>query len=288
MIVNKIRGLIRLIRPKNSLMMGVAVIIAEVIALRGQIGYGYVVPSILGFLTALTLAGSSFCVNDYYDRDIDAMNEPSRPMPSGLIEPRDALMLASVLIPLGLLFAVLVSYECLLLASLAIVVSVAYSYNKGGKRRGFIGNGMVSLDVAMPFIYGTFVVGRYLDELIIIFAVLAFLSNLGREVTKGIVDLEGDRGQGIETIAVLYSERAAAFVAVALYLSAVGLSVLPWALNLVSFYYLPIVLVADAGFVVLSALLLSNYSRENARRVKNLVLVCMLLGLAAFAFGGII
>lgn len=286
MIIKRIRGFVRLVRPKNALMMGLAVFVSGIIALRGQTGLEHSRPLFLGFVTSSALTGSAMCINDFFDREIDAENEPDRPIPSELVRPNEAIYLALILVVVGLFSALLTSLPNLLVATAALIIAGTYSYRKSGKKRGFSGNCMVGLCIALPFFYGALAVGRSFDELLTIFAVLAFLSNLGREVTKGIVDCEGDEPQGVRTVAVLYGEKTAAAVAVSLYLSSVALSVLPWMLHLVSSLYLPLVTIADAVFVVLSISLLSNYSRANARRVKNLVLASMLIGLIAFVIGG--
>jgi geranylgeranylglycerol-phosphate geranylgeranyltransferase len=114
---------------------------------------------------------------------------------------------------------------------------------------------------------------------------LAFLSNTGREITKGIADVKGDKAQGMKTLAVRYGERNAAIVAVLFYIFAVSLTPIPWILHLISFWFIPFVLVTDVGLVTSSLLLLRDYSRENARKIKNLVLLWFIIGLLAFVFG---
>jgi len=136
----------------------------------------------------------------------------------------------------------------------------------------------------IPFIYGGFVVDRP-GFTAIIFVAIAFLSNTGREVTKGIVDVEGDKSQNVRTIAVLYGERTAAVASSFLSFLAVSLSPLPWLWNLVSNWFLPFVILTDVGLIVSSILLLRDYSRKNAKRVKNLSLVWFTTGLLAFIAG---
>ena len=116
---------------------------------------------------------------------------------------------------------------------------------------------------------------------------MAFLSGTGREITKGIVDVNGDRAQGVKTLAVRYGERNAAVVAAIFYVSAVSLTPVTWILGLVSFWFIPLVLITDIGLVASSILLLRDYSRENARKIKNLVLLWFVIGLLAFVFGSV-
>ena len=285
--MKRLVGFIRLIRPVNCLMMGFAVIVgALIVKVETPSFFDIIVKFIQGFLTAFTLTGASMAINDYWDRDIDKINEPNRPIPSGLVAPRESLFLAAFLISTGFVAALLTNLPCLVIAILSLIVSVFY--NTKGKETGLPGNLLVSLCVSISFIYGSFLIRGRPEPAAFIFAVLAFLSNTGREVTKGIVDVQGDMAKNIRTVAVSYGEKAAAYVASFFYLLASGLSILPVLINLVSFWFLPFVLLADAGFIASCFLLIHDYSRENAKRVKNLALMWMIFGLLAFIAGSVL
>jgi 4-hydroxybenzoate polyprenyltransferase len=172
---------------------------------------------------------------------------------------------------------------CLPTAIIAWIISVGYT--TVGKRSGLPGNLLVSLCVSIPFVYGSVAVANEVKLNVLLFALIVFLSITGREITKGIVDVEGDRTQNVKTLAVRYGEKNAAIAAAAFYLSAVGLSPMPWLLGLVSFWYIPLVLVTDIGLVASSLILLKNHSRENSRRIKNIVLLWFIFGLLAFIVG---
>jgi geranylgeranylglycerol-phosphate geranylgeranyltransferase len=159
------------------------------------------------------------------------------------------------------------------------------AYTTIGKRSGLPGNFLVSACVAIPFVYGSIAMVSAVRTTMWVFAFIAFLSNTGREITKGIVDVQGDRMRGIKTLAVRSGEKAAAIAAALFYLSAVALSPIPVSLNLVSFWFLPFVLVTDFGLVASSLMVVKDFSRENARRVKRLVLLWFVLGLLAFVAG---
>lgn len=261
--------------------MGFTVLFSGIIALH----YKFSPNLILGFITASTLTASSMAINDYYDREGDAINEPSKPIPSGLILPNEALILACLLGVIGLTAAVYTSPLCLLIAT--VFSALALLYNTKGKATGLLGNLMVSACIAIPFIYGGLLVGNGNTKLLGIFALMAFLSNTGREITKGISDVEGDKRRNVKTVAIRFGPATAACIATIFYASAVALSMIPWILKLISnSAYVPLVLVADAGFIVSSILLLNDYSRENAKRVKTLILIWMATGLIAFLVEG--
>jgi len=270
-------------------MMGFAVIVGAILAnpnvlstLWQNITYG--------FLTGFMITAASMAINDYYDREIDAINEPNRPIPSGIIKPKEALVFSFILTMMGFAAAYLTNSTnliCLLTAVISWAISVTYV--TVGKRTGLLGNFLVSLCVAISLLYGSLAVINWIESNVFIFASMFFLSNTGREITKGIVDVKGDEMQNIKTLAVRFGEKKAAVAAASFYLSAVLLSPIPLFLNppLASLWFIPLVTVTDFGLVASSFMLLKDYSRENARKIKKTVLLWFAVGLVAFVVGAL-
>lgn len=282
--MGKISAFLHLIRPVNCAMMGLAVIVGvSLVNKEFFTSTTMAIPLCMGFTVAFTLTAVAMTVNDYYDREIDAINEPQRPIPSGAVTTNEALFLASILTVIGLGTALFTNLVCFITAIIAWIILVVYSTR--GKSTGLLGNLLVSTCSAIPFIYASFLAVGSLQPNVILFAAMAFLSNTGREVTKGIVDVAGDRSRNIKTVAVTHGEKAAAATASVFYISAVALSPFPWLFKLVSDLFLPLVIITDAGLVLSSISLLHNSSRENARKIKNIVLLWFLTGLLAFIMG---
>lgn len=285
--MRKIIGLFRLIRPINCLMMGLAVLIGELITYFTLLPFE---PSLFGFLTAFTLTGTSMIVNDYWDRSVDAINAPERPIPSGLVSVKEALFFAIALSIIGLLSALITNLACFMVAIISLSISIFY--NIKGKQMGLIGNFMVSACIAIPLLYGGFIYKGWNVNfnrlgLLLFFDLMIFFANTGREIVKGIVDVEGDRIRSVKTIAIRYSPRIASIIGILFFLGAITLSIFPWIYGMVSWVYLPIVTFSDGGFIVSSVILWKNYSKENVVKVKNMILIWMLIGLLAFAIGGL-
>ncbi len=283
--MEKAFGFLRLIRPINCLMMGFAVIVGAFIAMQGFTANYEIVKLTLGFITAFTLTGASMAINDYHDREIDYVNEPNRPIPSGVIKPLESLIAATILTLIGLVSAALTNFLCLLIAVLSWIISVTYS--TVGKRTGLPGNMLVSTCISLPFIYGGAALQNSIEPTTIFFAALAFLANTGREITKGIVDVEGDKIKGIRTIAISYGARRAAQTASAFFILAVLLSPLPIILGITWIWFVPPLIIADIGFIFSSISLMRKHTRENAKKIKNMVLIWMMMGLIAFITGTI-
>ena len=275
-------GFVKLMRPVNCAMMSFAVLVGAALA-NPSFSNFFWIKILFGALTGFTLTAAAMAVNDYYDLDIDAINEPSRPIPSCAVTSKAALVFAGIFSAIGFVFAYLTSIICLFAAIIAWTVMLTYSTI--GKRSGLPGNFLVSACVATPFLYGSLAVIDSVQLNVLLFASMAFLSNTGREITKGIVDVKGDNAHNVKTIAVRFGEKKAAIAAAASYVFAVFLSPLPLVLNLVSLWFVPFVLVTDVGLVGCSVLLVKNPSRENARRIKKLVLLLFIIGLLAFIFG---
>ncbi len=222
-------------------------------------------------------------LNDIHDLEVDRVNSPHRPLPSGIIGVNQAKSYAIILSALSMVFAVLLGLWTTLTALLALVLMVYY--NTWGKRTGLLGNIVVSFNVALPFFYGGVAVGS-VRPLLFTFSVLAFLANLGREVAKGIPDLRGDQALGVRTLAVSQGPRVAARVASSLFIFAALLSFLPLAFGNLTVFYFPGVVVADLGFIYTAYRLLVSQNPDDVRRVKNQVLLWMLFGLIGFLLGG--
>jgi geranylgeranylglycerol-phosphate geranylgeranyltransferase len=274
---------LRLIRPINCVMMGLAVIVGAVLA-DSSIGSNSWLSLAYGFVTGFMLTGAAMTINDYYDRQIDAINEPKRPIPSGVVKPKEALLYAAILTVVGFATASLTSALCFATAVIAWTIFAAYT--TVGKRSGLPGNFLVSVCVTIPFIYGMAIVAQ-VSKNVLLFASMAFLSNTGREITKGIVDVKGDKAANVKTLAVRYGEERAATAAASFCILAILLSPIPWLLKLVSFWFIPPVLVTDIGLAASSFMLLRDHSRENARKIKKNVLLWFIIALLAFILGAI-
>ncbi len=278
--ISSVRGLVSMMRLPNSVMEGFAVVVGEIIATPYVTGQAV----LFGYVTGFFLLAAGNIVNDYFDRDVDAINEPGRPLPSGSVSLAHAVSFAIILCSLGLLFAAQTGIWTSILAVVSLAVMMGY--NARLKKTGLPGNALVSLNVAVPFIYGGLVVGK-LPWTLLIFATLAFISNVGREVVKGIVDVAGDKVKGIRSVAVKMGNAYAAKEGAVWFLVAVALSVLPLGLGLVSNYYIPLVIVCDAGFILTSYSIVTNPTPLNAKRNKKYVLAWMLFGLLAFVVGAL-
>jgi len=278
----RLRAFIALTRPPNGILMFIAVLAGVALSNAKSIGAR---EAILSLITAYALNGSSMGLNDYFDREVDKVNVPDRPIPSGIIAPWEAAAFSMLLGVIGMASAALTSLGCLIVATLSY--SAALTYNAKLKRAGLLGNLLVSAVVVAPFIYGSVMSDGYVSARLLTFAAPVFLSNTGREVIKGISDVEGDALRGVKSVARTLGLEAAARIGATLYLSAVAISPLPYLLGLVSWIYMPVVVVADIGFIYSAISILREPSPSNSLKVKRQTLFWMLIALLAFIAGSV-
>ncbi len=240
--------------------------------------------SILGFFTGFLVSSFSMAINDYYDVEIDRINAPARPIPSGAVNMMMAVALAISLLVLGLVSSLLIGILNLMIA--AFFGLLAWSYSYWGKKRGIAGNMMVAASMAVPYVFGGVAIGKGNDPMLWFLAATTFLAGAGREVVKTISDVEGDRTKGVSSVAITRGTKAASKVGAGFFLSAVATSLLPIFLGIAGIIYAILVFITDAFFIYLSAKIIRNFSAEGAMRVKKMALGGMMLGLLAFLIGG--
>ena len=104
------------------------------------------------FLTVFLITGAGNAINDYYDREIDAINRPKRPIPSGRISARAAFYYSLVLFAVGCLCAGLVNQICLEVAAFNSVLLFLYARNL--KATPLAGNICVAFLTGSAFLFG--------------------------------------------------------------------------------------------------------------------------------------
>ncbi len=271
-----------ILRPVNCAMIGFAVIVGAFVSKPATLDAPGL---ILGFVTGFAICGYSMVINDIYDVEVDRVNQPGRPLPSGAMSMRAALGLAAAMLVFGTLAsAVLLNWAAIAIALMYAFLS--WIYNFSAKKYGLPGNLIVASSLAIPFIYGGVVSGGGVTSSLLLFmAGTAFLSGVGREVVKAMADTVGDEKRGIRSFARVHGMKEASIVGAAFFLAAVISSLLPLALLSVSTFYRYGVLVPDVIFVYLAYAVLSGPDARGALRVKKRALLGMLIGLIVFIGG---
>ncbi|MEM8767214.1 MAG: chlorophyll synthase ChlG [Pseudomonadota bacterium] len=165
------------------------------------------------FLAGPLVCGTSQIANDWYDRHVDAINEPGRPIPSGRIPGRWGLYLAILWTGLSLLVAASLGSIVFLAAIVGLLLAWAYSAPPARlKLNGWYGNAACGFCYeSLPWITGAAVMAAGLpDWRIFLVAILYGIGAHGIMTLNDFKAIEGDRQLRIRTIPVqLGPDRAA-------------------------------------------------------------------------------
>ncbi|MDZ7851010.1 MAG: geranylgeranylglycerol-phosphate geranylgeranyltransferase [Halodesulfurarchaeum sp.] len=267
------RSYFELTRPVNSVAAGVLTLIGGFVAagLTAE-------PRLLGAAVIATVlaTGAGNAVNDYFDRDIDRINNPERPIPRGDVPPRGALVWSAMLFAIAIGLALILPPVAILIALINFFGLVAYTVLFKG--RPGAGNVLVAYLGGSTFLFGAAAVGRVQDGLVL-FA-LAALSTFAREVIKDIEDVEGDRAEGLTTLPIAFGTEGALGIAAASLVVAILASPIPYLTHLFGLPYLGVVIPAD--LLMLAALV---RSREDPGTGHQWLKYGMFLAAAAFIVG---
>jgi geranylgeranylglycerol-phosphate geranylgeranyltransferase len=280
MLKQKLAGFVQLFRPDLASAAGVCVVVGEVLALGDFPGWGNLS---LGFGCGFLLSATALILNDYFDLEVDRVNAPQRPLPSGTVKPMEVLILAVVTSLGGLALAALIGLSALIVAIIFWGVGVLYNWRL--KQSGFPGNLMVSASVAITFILGGIVVGKPWNRAVWFFSLIAFLIDLGEEISGDAMDLDGDYQRGSRSLAALFGKQAALRVAAAIFALLVLISPLPYLLGWLGWPYLAFIIGMDVLIIFSVIRLLQSQTSEDGRHWMRVIYLGTSMGLLAFVIG---
>jgi len=276
--LRRIAAHLEILRPHNMLAAGFAVY-AGYHAAGGRATDGIVW---LAALCALATGGGNVA-NDAFDADIDRVNKPKRPIPSGRMSVRAALAWYAVLSLITALTACVVLPRELAAVVLAWEVSL-FLYARWLKRGWPAGNIAVAAISASALLGGAMAGGDARAAAIPMAIAFAFVAC--RELVKGAEDIEGDRAAGAHTLAVVAGKDAAARAAAAAMLIVATLLPLPSVAGIYRPWYAVVMLVAVVPALVAGALTVAR-AREKVHfaRTSQLLKLAMFAGLLAIVAG---
>jgi chlorophyll/bacteriochlorophyll a synthase len=170
------------------------------------------------------LCGLSQVMNDYFDREIDAVNEPNRLIPAGLVSISQVMLTIAVLTFLGVSMALYLGLEVLTAVTLGMFLAYAYSAPPfRAKRNGWVGNSLVAVSYeGLAWIAGHLAFGQ-LTEATVLMALLYSFGTHGIMSINDYKSIDGDKRGGIRTIPVLLGpQRAAWLIVLTMNLSQIG------------------------------------------------------------------
>ncbi|MBR8826621.1 MAG: chlorophyll synthase ChlG [Gomphosphaeria aponina SAG 52.96 = DSM 107014] len=173
-------------------------------------------------LSGPLMAGYTQTLNDFYDREIDAINEPYRPIPSGAISIPQVVTQVIILLFAGLGIAYILDqwagHDSPIMLYLTLGGAlIAYIYSAPPlklKKNGWLGNyALGSSYIALPWWAGHALFGE-LNWTIVILTLIYSMAGLGIAVVNDFKSVEGDRQLGLQSLPVMFGITTAAWICV--------------------------------------------------------------------------
>ncbi len=266
---------IRILRPSVCFITVLGIIVGSIIAGVSD-PFLVAIACIAGFL----ITGAGNVINDYFDSDIDRINAPHRPIPSGKISKNTAMRYGIAIDVIGLAAAWFINIYFFFIAVANSIVLAVYAWKL--KRTPLIGNIATSYLAVSSFIAAglirEFPLG--LNSALIVVIVISFLGTVSREIFKDIEDIEGDRKMKARTLPIVWGAGRSSVLGYILMYSACGMFFYPVIAGMFGAYYL--------AFVV-PALLLCIYTiKLPPSRTQKILKIVMYIVLAGFVAGSVV
>lgn len=272
---------IRVIRPLNAVVAGCAGITGYLIA------SGTLVPGVVVlFLVVFLVTGGGNAINDYFDVEIDRINRPERPIPSGDIGAGEVLRYSAFLFLLGIALSIATNVFCVAIAVINSFLLVWYAASL--KKTPGAGNIAISYLAASIFLFGGAYAGPGGLLVVAPVALITFFAMFAREVWKDAEDIEGDLALGADTLPIrmgIYPAVRLGFAFLAFAIIASLIPVLWWGL-----YYLAGIACVDILILAIGkkALACRDAAALKRSRVTTLVKYAMFASLLVFFVSGIL
>ncbi len=277
--IEKLTAVINLIRPLNFIITFVSVFVAALICKPDTI---LTLNLTLAALAASFVLASGNVINDIKDVEVDKINRPERPIPSGKITRTNAYTLYIILV----LISFFISFLLNEIASIIILLSIVllYVYSNYLKQIPLLGNITVSFLTGLVFIYGGVVVAN--PTAAIIPAVFAFLVNFIRELIKDMQDIEGDKKANVVTFPIKYGFQKSKILILFFTIMLILFTTYPFLSKLYKIeYFIIVMVIVNPILIYCLKILFEVNSANNLKKISNLLKLSMIFGLLVIYVG---
>jgi geranylgeranylglycerol-phosphate geranylgeranyltransferase len=229
-------------------------------------------------------------LSDFLDRNLDSIQKPQRPIPSGRIKPKEAIIVGTLFAFTGFFLTFLLTFYNVILVF--IVASLVFLYAYISKSRGLSGNVNRGLVTVAAYFFGVFAINTSLFTLppyVWLLSIVFLLHDTNSNLVGAVRDIDGDKKGGYRTIPVAYGIQFSVYLSLALTMIWLPLSViLPLYYHFLSVeFYLVMIIDVTILFVLYMYLLrsITSYSREKGLRFHEFFVIERITLASAFIFG---
>jgi geranylgeranylglycerol-phosphate geranylgeranyltransferase len=270
-------ALVESMRPISSILGLAGAYIGGIVAGASYTSF----PLLLATAVVFLIGGGSMAFNDFFDRDIDKISHPLRPIPSKRLTAKEELYFSILLFGLAVIISAFINWICLLIVLFSI--GFLYGYEVYFKNYGLAGNIAVAFLSAMSFTFGGAAVGKPLSSVVL--SLIVFFMFTGRETLKDVQDVKGDL-LSRNTLPMRIGEQNAAIVGSVFLIVAIFLSPFPFLLDQLKIYYLIFISIVDV--ICLYAIKETLKDLRNTERSVSLIRTAAAIGVIAIIVGAIL
>ena len=275
----KLTTTIKLIRPVNFVITFVSVIVTALICQPHK------TPGLNIFLAAFAASfalASGNIINDINDVEIDKINKPLRPLPSGNLTIQQAYGLYISCVFLSILISVFLNEVAMIIVLFSILLLFVYS--KYLKQIPLIGNITVAFLTGLVFVFGGVVVES--PTAAIVPAIFAFLINLIREIVKDMEDVEGDSKADLVTFPIKFGLQKSKILTLIIIITLILYTFYPFLTQCYKIeYFIAVMVIVNPILVYCMKKLFEDSSQKSLKKISNLLKLSMVLGLFTIYLG---
>ncbi len=269
------RGLIALLRLPYWLMTGGLSLLTAFAITKKPFSLS-IQTDLLIFFSMAFITSAGFAINDFFDRESDAVIKPKRPIPSGSLSLKQVVAVSGVLFVLGLIMAFFINWLSFAIIAADSLLLLIYS-TLVKRKSGFAANVLVGVLTGTAFMYGEATISGTVSLISLSLYPIAF-GTIGGNVLRDILSLDGDSKIGYPTLPKKIGISNSTKVA-ALFFTLTGLlAPLPYFIGKFTIYYLPPILFWSVLLIYSSIRLVTVASTvSNVRKYERIVTMSMIL-----------
>ena len=273
MTITPARGLIALLRLPYWMMSGGLSLITAFAITKELIGFDSI---LLIFFSMACITSAGFSINDYFDRESDAIIKPKRPIPSGVLSLKQVIAITTLLFTIGLAFAFLINWLSFLILLIDCILLVIYSAVVKPKS-GFAANILVGLLVGTAFLYGEAAISQNISLISLSLYPICF-GTIGGNILRDVLSLKGDSKIGYPTLPKKIGNKGSIQIAALFFISTAILAPLPFFFQFFGIYYLSLIVLWSILLIYSSIrLVTSQPTVKNVRKHERLITMSMML-----------
>jgi len=269
------KGLIALLRLPYWLMTGGLSVLTAFAITKTMIAPQTI---LLIFFSMAFITSAGFAINDYFDRESDAVIKPKRPIPAGTLSLKQVVAVSGVLFALGLVMAALINWFSFAIIAVDSLLLLVYSYMVK-RKSGFAANILVGILTGTAFMYGQATITSPATVNLVSLSLypIAF-GTIGGNVLRDILSVDGDSKVGYPTLPQKIGRVSAAKVGALFFMLTGLLAPLPYFIGNFTIYYLPLILLWSVLLIYASIRLVTSASTvQNVRKYERIVTMSMIL-----------